>query len=325
MSRYKFAKTFTYNGKRYYCYGNSREEAERKCRERKKKLEREERSMHNITVSEWAKIAVRTYKTNQSEETYRRYVARLKKCILSHIGNRRMKTLKPVDLQNVLNRQIGKSKTQINEVYYQLKFLCKTAKQNGIIPTDPADDLIRPQAHKKEVRRALTDVERAYIKNLSLKDRRFYAFALMLLCGCRPEEACECKGSDINGQTLHIRGTKTPFSDRFVPIPDKLYEVIKDTPRDEYISTTAQGKKIEIRKRSKLWKLLLDQVEEAMGTRPDIVPYCLRHEYCTELARRGVDIRIAQKLMGHADVHMTANIYTNLSRDDIDLDELKNL
>jgi site-specific recombinase XerD len=62
-----------------------------------------------------------------------------------------------------------------------------------------------------------------------------------------------------------------------------------------------------------------------MGTRPDIVPYCLRHEYCTELARRGVDIRIAQKLMGHADVHMTANIYTNLSREDVDLDELKNL
>lgn len=53
-----------------------------------------------------------------------------------------------------MNRQIGKSKTQINEVYYQLKFLCKTAKQNGIIPTDPAEDLIRPQAHKKEVRDA---------------------------------------------------------------------------------------------------------------------------------------------------------------------------
>ncbi len=325
MSRYQYTKTFSYNGKRYYCYGNTREEAERKCRERKKKLEREERSLHNITVSEWAKIAVRTYKTNQSEETYKRYVSRLRKCILSHIGNRRMKSLKPVDLQNVLNRQIGRSKTQINEVYYQLKFLCKTAKQNGIIPTDPAEDLIRPQAHKKEPRRALTDAERAYIKILSLRDRRFYVFALMLLCGCRPEEACECKGSDIKRHTLHIRGTKTALSDRFVPIPDKLYEIIKNTPESEYIGVTEQGHRIERRKRSKLWKQLLDQLEKAMGSRPDIVPYCLRHEYCTQLARMGIDIRIAQKLMGHADVNMTANIYTNLSRHDVDLDELKDL
>lgn len=44
----------------------------------------------------------------------------------------------------------------------------------------------------------------------------------------------------------------------------------------------------------------------------DLTPYCLRHEYCSELARRGVDIRIAQKLMGHANINMTANIYTHI-------------
>ena len=48
----------------------------------------------------------------------------------------------------------------------------------------------------------------------------------------------------------------------------------------------------------------------------DLVPYCLRHEYCTDLARKGVDIRIAQRLMGHATITMTANIYTNLTVDD---------
>ena len=50
---------------------------------------------------------------------------------------------------------------------------------------------------------------------------------------------------------------------------------------------------------------------------PDLVPYCLRHEFCTDLARRGIDVRIAQKLMGHSDIKLTANIYTNLNRDDI--------
>ena len=50
---------------------------------------------------------------------------------------------------------------------------------------------------------------------------------------------------------------------------------------------------------------------------PDLVPYCFRHEYCTNLARNGIDIRVAQKLMGHASIQMTANIYTNLDNSDI--------
>ena len=43
----------------------------------------------------------------------------------------------------------------------------------------------------------------------------------------------------------------------------------------------------------------------------DFVPYCLRHTYCTDLQKAGVDVRTAQKLMGHADISTTANIYTH--------------
>ena len=50
---------------------------------------------------------------------------------------------------------------------------------------------------------------------------------------------------------------------------------------------------------------------------PDLVPYCLRHTYCTNLARKKIDIRMAQKLMGHSDISLTANIYTNLDESDI--------
>ncbi len=47
----------------------------------------------------------------------------------------------------------------------------------------------------------------------------------------------------------------------------------------------------------------------------DFVPYCLRHTYCTDLQKRGIDIRVAQYLMGHADIQMTANIYTHTDTD----------
>lgn len=57
----------------------------------------------------------------------------------------------------------------------------------------------------------------------------------------------------------------------------------------------------------------------------DLTAYNLRHEYCTELARRGVDIRITQKLMGHSSPEMTLKVYTNLSSDDINTDDLKRI
>lgn len=47
----------------------------------------------------------------------------------------------------------------------------------------------------------------------------------------------------------------------------------------------------------------------------DFVPYCLRHTYCTDLKDKGIDIRDAQYLMGHADITTTANIYTHGSAD----------
>ena len=47
---------------------------------------------------------------------------------------------------------------------------------------------------------------------------------------------------------------------------------------------------------------------------PDLVPYCLRHTFCTDLQKKGVDIRTAQYLMRHSDITLTANIYTHADR-----------
>lgn len=51
---------------------------------------------------------------------------------------------------------------------------------------------------------------------------------------------------------------------------------------------------------------------------PDLVPYCLRHSFCTDLQDHGVPINVAKYLMGHADIQTTANIYTNTTEQVID-------
>ena len=43
----------------------------------------------------------------------------------------------------------------------------------------------------------------------------------------------------------------------------------------------------------------------------DLTPYCLRHTFCTDLQRADVPINVAKELMGHANISVTANIYTH--------------
>ena len=51
---------------------------------------------------------------------------------------------------------------------------------------------------------------------------------------------------------------------------------------------------------------------------PPIVPYDLRHTFCTDLERAGVPLNVASKLMGHASIEITAKIYTHTGEDMIE-------
>ena len=168
----------------------------------------------NMTVSAWAYKAVDTYKTNQKEITKSKYVDRMRHCILEQIGNMPLKSVKPIHCQEVLNRQTGKSKTQVNEVYQTLKFIFSTAYNNGLLAADPSAKIVKP-SYITGHRRAITDQERAALLQVAETDPRFNLFLLMLFCGCRPSEAMAAQGQDIQQidgyPVLHIRGRKRPM------------------------------------------------------------------------------------------------------------------
>ena len=335
MTTYKYRKTFTFGGRRYDIKGNTMFEVGQKMERKIRELEEGRKVVSgDMTLNQWAEQCIETYKPNQTEVTRQKFVERVRIGILKYIGDRPLKAISPMDCQYTMNQQAGMSRTQINEVFYALKFLFRHAFQNRLIREDPTELLIKPKAKKSEGRRALTPEEREVTIRTGKMDRRYFLFLLMLLCGCRPSEASECKGSDVldveGRHMLHIRGTKTGNSDRLVPIPKELYEIIRKIPKKEYIAAFTGGRKIEYGSRHSVWRLFWNECNRQMGCRTfrgkllepypypkDLSPYCFRHEYCTDLARKGIDIRMAQKLMGHASIQMTANIYTNFSQADI--------
>lgn len=323
------SKSFTHEGKRYYVTGKTEKEALMKLANKMRDLEEGKIVVSgNMTVATWAEQAVETYKTRQKEITKQKYVARMRHCILEHIGSMQLKSVKPIDCQRVLNLQAGKSKTQINEVYLTLQFIFRTAYENQLIVKNPAEHLVRPLGYKNS-RRAITDHEREHLMKVCQEDPQMNIFMFMLKCGCRPSEARALKGTDlikIQGKTmLHIRGTKTEKSDRIVPCPVDLYEMYHGI--DDILFKTQTGKPYEQKNYFNLLEALYRKMNISMGVQTyrghlieplllaeDFTPYCLRHTYCSDLQKKGIDIRTAQYLMGHSDIKMTANIYTHVDQ-----------
>ena len=127
---------------------------------------------------------------------------------------------------------------------------------------------------------------------------------------------------------LHIRGTKTANSDRFVPIPEELKSRLLNTSGNGIVAPTQAGKKhnessykrmVSSLKRamniSMGCKVFRNELQEPFTLADDFVPYLFRHTYCTDLKKKGVDVRIAKDLMGHADIKTTANIYDHSDGD----------
>lgn len=333
--KYKYNRTFTYNKKRYYIHADTQEELGRKKQIKLQELEKLQPKGKSITVAEYTPQCIERYKQGQSEDTRKDYQRGIRKGIIDHIGHYRLIDVTPELCQDILNLQKGKSKSQINLIYNGFRFIFAHALAEGRIIKDPTTNLIKPHGTYNP-RRALTPLERKILVSIAITERKYYCFLLMLFCGCRPTEACMCKGSDLSinddgSPMLHIRGTKTKNADRYVPIPRELYELIKSTKKNDYISVYPSGLPItDKNNRTKLWRGLWYKMNLEAGTKTyrnklqepyeipkDLTPYCLRHEYCSELARKNVDIREAQKLMGHANIQMTANIYTHIESKNI--------
>lgn len=328
MKKYKVTKSFTFDGKRYYIRGDTEKEVNRKLAQKQYELEKGLITYDsNIPVKVWAETVAATYKADLSDRALVDFRCRIQKHIIPDLGHVPIGKVKPVQCQKLINSKAGYSKEYITKIYQDLRFIFEKAKENQMINENPAANIKRPKGHVTH-RRSLTAHEREHFRKVCASDRRFLPFLFMLYCGCRPAEAVEIQYRDIVMKSgvpfLHIRGTKTENSDRYVPIPPDLYKVMPAGRKFDHVSTKVTGGPHTEASYKAMVKALYRQMNISMGCRvyrnqllppyplaDDFVPYCLRHTYCTDLQKAGVDVRTAQKLMGHADISTTANIYTH--------------
>lgn len=114
--------------------------------------------------------------------------------------------------------------------------------------------------------------------------------------------------------------TKTPSGTRTIPLNDTALEIInienKLNPShndDEYVFITKNGSKIA--SRQNINRTLQNMIARSGCSVDKLSPHELRHSFGSALLRKGVDIKIVSKLLGHKDITVTYNVYIHVLKE----------
>ena len=340
-----FRRTFTFEGKRYYISGKTEEEVIEKMVRRKMELEEgRNRITRNTIYKEWFSEWLETYKRPSVSVSWSKTIKDIgKSIIVAEIGNYRLKDIKPLHVQRILNDKADMSQSYLKIIYIIMSESMRIAVKNGLMIENPCDSVTIPKGKKPEKRRAITPKERKYILRTCEKHRAGLFYLIMLYCGLRPGEvgALQWRNVDLKNKVLTVDSAikpdgsiGTPKSDsgyRRVPIPEPLVDKLEVIPHRspfDFVCTNAHGEQLTKSSIKQQWKSFKRQLNIEMGCRTfkgalvppypvadDLVPYCLRHTYCTDLQAAGVPINVARELMGHSDISITSKIYTHSSEE----------
>lgn len=300
--------------------------------------------LSTMSISDWAKQWYSTYIgcrdiTKKSAAMYRQ---KLKNYIIPAIGDMAIGDVTELHLQSIVNNA-NSSKSNAQKVKIVIQSMFRRAKSCGLILVDPSENLVLPKA-PCGTHRSITDEERAEILLLAEHHPAGLYVLTLLLTGIRPGEAIALQWGDIDfeNRTLNVRravesGTehdlkepKTAAGIRVIPISNYLHGRLlckKGKPNEFVFTQPLTGNAHSSSSANALWNNFKRALDIQMGAKlyrnkivvhavaDDLVPYCLRHTYCTDLQRAGVPINVAKYLMGHSDISVTSNIYTSTTPD----------
>lgn len=333
-------KTARYNGKKYEATGKTEQEAMTKLAEKLAAAKRGEETIGgSMTVDAWYKQWKSTYKDPKglTPKSLGMYDEKYNGYIKPAIGRMKLKDVKDIHLQRLLNGQAGMSQSHVEKLRRVLREMFSRARKSRLIVVDPSEDLELPSA-KSGSHRSLTDEERKIFLAVAETNRAGLWFLTLLYTGMRPGEAAALNWEDVDFEAgmIHIhaalesgsatiKAPKTAAGVRDIPIHAALLPRLRAAQGEPFspVFPTESGGRQNSGSIWRLWKSFRRSMDIAMGAKlkrnqiveskiaPDLTPYCLRHTFATDCARAGVPIDTVRWFLGHADISTTANIYSH--------------
>lgn len=333
-------KTARYNGKKYEATGRTELEAMTRLAEKIAAAKRGEETIGgSMTVNAWFAEWKQTYKDPKglTPKSLGMYDEKYNGYIKPAIGHMKLKDVKDVHLQRILNGQAGKSASHVKKLRMVLQEMFKRARQSRLIPYDPAELLELPSVTQGK-RRSITEDERKAMLEVAETHPAGLWVLTLLYTGMRPGESASLTWADVDfkNNEIHVhtakesgsktvKAPKTASGVRDIPIHSKLLPRLLEARKRPFdpVFPNARGESADDDTMYRWWRSFLRSTDIHMGAMvyrnkiiesklsDDLTTYCLRHTFCTDLQKAGVSINVAKELMGHSDISVTANIYTH--------------
>lgn len=277
-----------------------------------------------LLSNEWLEFHRSTIKYS----TYEMYFCKIKK-ILEYFQDCDINSIDAFEVQKFLNElaNIGFSKSNIKKYRVTLSQIFDYAIVCKLITDNPCQHTVLPRTKAAVPRRILTEEEiEVIIKSVSIPipcNFEIYPF-ILLYTGMRRSELLALKWEDIDfdDNTIHI--CKVCSFQKNVPIVD--YE-LKNGDDDRYVPMPIVLRNILYPFKNRigyifnengnlLTKSLSDKYFNTYLQKNNLkfTQHMVRHTYATMLYNAEVDVKTAQKILGHKCISMTLDIYTHLEK-----------
>jgi integrase len=244
----------------------------------------------------------------------------------------------------------GLAASRIIQTHQLIGAVYKYAVKAGLASKNVAAEIERRHDLPKT-----SESERHYLTHRQLLDLaretgRFEAMTLVLgYCGLRFGESAALRRKDIGDREITVRssathvagqgivetGTKTNRT-RYVPVPAPIWHLVKSqlpADRDALVFPSRSGGHLanhEYRRafnralaavqavsEAKRQQEIADTGEAITPDFPDLTPHDLRHTCASLAISSGANVKVVQRMLGHATAAMTLDLYGHLMSDDL--------
>lgn len=299
---------------------------------------------NGLSFAELAEIWFEQYNPDAAEPWRYNQWSVVQNHLLPSLGEMKIRDIRQLHLQTIITSMSKKgfaTGTMKNVKQIAVRIM-RVAVGSDLIMRNPFLEVKVP-VKDPEVRRALTEFEISLITNTWDGHNLGPMAMIMLYAGLRRGEAAALEWTDIDFENRIIKVTKscsmlknknivkkpkTKAGTRDVPIPNVLLSVLQRTRKPAgYVCTCANGAQLTESSYASQWKSYQNYLNIKAGGQngagphihridviDNITAHMLRHTYATMLFDANVDVKSAQKFLGHSDIEVTLSIYTHLTK-----------
>lgn len=295
----------------------------------------------NMTVDAWFEYWVTEIKGKTVRwSTIDSYRDRHSKNISPIIGKMILSDVKPMHCQNVLNimDNDGYSGATMQRAKGTMSAMFSDAVDNGLISSNPVTKKVKCPKKPNKITKVLTIEEQMAFLNEAKNSVNYEHFAFILQTGVRSSELRGLRWEDIDfdNRLIHIRRNviydyrrnryvtgelKTNCGKRDIPITNEAFKIllsIKSRADQKIFSFDFAGHvflKRGVLTPNSNYNKCLNRICEKIGIEK-ITMHTLRHTFATRCIEAGMKPKTLQKILGHANLSMTMDLYVHVTDDE---------